>query len=103
MTGAIIKTTRRNTTATSEQLTLEIGDETYATLQKKADAVGLSAAEWLLELANSQKIELSNSQEAQTSTTQDAAERPRKSFKDYAGAIKEPVDSINNEDIDADG
>ena len=77
----------------SRQLTLDVSDETYAVLQQKASEAGLSAAEWLLELADRQRQDFSNARTAK--------DGPGKSFKDYAGTFGD-VGSVNNEDIDAD-
>lgn len=40
----------------SQQLTLELGDESYADLQQKANAVGLSIAEWIVATLGKQDI-----------------------------------------------
>jgi hypothetical protein len=40
----------------SEQLTLELSDELYADLQKKAEAVGLSITEWIVASLSSQSV-----------------------------------------------
>lgn len=36
----------------SQQLTLELSDEAYASLEKKASAVGLQVSEWIITLLN---------------------------------------------------
>jgi len=36
----------------SQQLTLELSDEAYASLEKKANAVGLQVSEWIITLLN---------------------------------------------------
>jgi hypothetical protein len=38
----------------SHQLTLELSDEAYAILEKKANAVGLQVSEWIITLLNQQ-------------------------------------------------
>jgi|GEM_PF-2295835 len=38
----------------SQQLTLEISDEVYADLQRKANAVGISITEWIVTVLNRQ-------------------------------------------------
>ncbi len=38
----------------SQQLTLELSDETYASLQAKANSVGLKVSEWFVTVLNQQ-------------------------------------------------
>lgn len=38
----------------SQQLTLEIGDEVYADLQRQANAVGISITEWIVTVLSRQ-------------------------------------------------
>jgi hypothetical protein len=40
----------------SQQLTLEISDEVYADLQRKANAVGISITEWIVTVLNRQGV-----------------------------------------------
>jgi hypothetical protein len=39
----------------SHQLTLELSDEAYASLEKKANALGLQVSEWIITLLNQQE------------------------------------------------
>ena len=82
----------------SQQLTLEISDEVYADLQRKANAVGISITEWIVTILNKQgatanRVMLSLEQQEQT----------RQKFKSHAGAISLGyATGTDNEAIDAD-
>jgi hypothetical protein len=82
----------------SQQLTLEISDEVYADLQRKASAVGISITEWIVTVLSRQgavasRVVLSSEQQ----------ERARQKFKSHAGAISLGyATGIDNEAIDAD-
>jgi hypothetical protein len=82
----------------SQQLTLEISDEVYADLQRKANAVGISVTEWIVTVLNRQgavanRVMLSLEQQ----------EQARQKFKSHAGAISLGyATDTDNEAIDAD-
>jgi len=82
----------------SQQLTLEISDEVYADLQRKASAVGISITEWIVTVLSRQggvasRVMLSIEQQ----------EQARQKFKNHAGAISLGyATGIDNEAIDAD-
>jgi hypothetical protein len=82
----------------SQQLTLEISDEVYADLQRKANAVGISITEWIVTVLSRQgaatnRVMLSLEQQ----------EQARQKFKSHAGAISLGyATGIDNEEIDAD-
>jgi hypothetical protein len=82
----------------SQQLTLEISDEVYADLQRKANAVGISITEWIVTVLNRQgavanRVMLSLEQQ----------EQARQKFKSHAGAISLGyATDTDNEAIDAD-
>jgi hypothetical protein len=82
----------------SQQLTLEISDEVYADLQRKANAVGISITEWIVTVLSRQgtvtnRVMLSLEQQ----------EQARQKFKSHAGAISLGyATGIDNEAIDAD-
>ncbi|XGB42369.1 MAG: hypothetical protein LVS60_00220 [Nodosilinea sp. LVE1205-7] len=82
----------------SQQLTLEISDEVYADLQRKASAVGISITEWIVTVLSRQggvasRVMLSVEQQ----------EQARQKFKSHAGAISLGyATGIDNEAIDAD-
>jgi hypothetical protein len=82
----------------SQQLTLEISDEVYADLQQKANAVGLSIAEWIVAVVSYQSSGVSkilHSVEQQ--------EEARQRFRNHAGVISLGyATGIGNESIDAD-
>lgn len=82
----------------SQQLALDIDDETYALLQQKANAAGLSAAEWLIELALNQR---SNTPKSEDKRSEAQKEEARQRFRRHAGAMSN-VGSTDNESIDAD-
>ena len=82
----------------SQQLTLELSDEVYADLQQKANAVGLSIAEWIVTVLNYQNNDVHR---VLHSTSQ--LEEARQRFKNHAGAISLGyATGIDNESIDAD-
>ncbi|NJO43126.1 MAG: hypothetical protein HC769_35185 [Cyanobacteria bacterium CRU_2_1] len=82
----------------SRHLTLELSDEVYADLQQKANAVGLSIAEWIVTVLSNQsnglnKVVPPNAQQ----------EEARQRFRNHAGAISLGyATGIDNESIDAD-
>ena len=82
----------------SQQLTLEISDEVYADLQRKASAVGISITEWIVTVLSRQgaaasKVLLSLEQQ----------EQARQKFKSHAGEISLGyATGTDNEAIDAD-
>jgi len=82
----------------SQQLTLEISDEVYADLQRKASAVGISITEWIVTVlsrqgAVSSRVVVSLEQQNQA----------RQKFKSHAGAISLGyATGTDNEAIDAD-
>jgi hypothetical protein len=82
----------------SQQLTLEISDEVYADLQRKASAVGISITEWIVTVLSRQgaaanRVMLSLEQQ----------EQARQKFKSHAGAISLGyATGTDNEAIDAD-
>jgi len=82
----------------SQQLTLEISDEVYANLQQKANAVGLSIAEWIVAVVSYQNSDVSK---VLHSVAQQ--EEARQRFRNHAGAISLGyATGIDNESIDAD-
>lgn len=82
----------------SQQLTLEISDEVYADLQQKANAVGLSIAEWIVAVVSYQSSGVSK---ALHSVEQQ--EEARQRFRNHAGVISLGyATGIANESIDAD-
>lgn len=82
----------------SQQLTLEISDEVYADLQRKANAVGISITELIVTVLSRQgaatnRVMLSLEQQ----------EHARQKFKSHAGAISLGyATGTDNEAIDAD-
>jgi hypothetical protein len=82
----------------SQQLTLELSDEVYTDLQKKANAVGLSIAEWIVALLSYQSNGVSK---ALYSVAQQ--EEARQRFRSHTGAISLGyATGIDNDSIDAD-
>jgi hypothetical protein len=82
----------------SQQLTLELSDEVYTDLQQKANAVGLSIAEWIVAVLSNQN---SGASEVLHSVAQH--EEARQKFRSHAGAISLGYPTgIDNESIDAD-
>ncbi|NJK34272.1 MAG: hypothetical protein HC919_04575 [Oscillatoriales cyanobacterium SM2_2_1] len=82
----------------SQQLTLELNDEVYADLQQKANAVGLSIAEWIVAALSTQSNGVSG---VLHSVAQQ--EEARQRFRSHAGAISLGyATGIDNESIDAD-
>jgi hypothetical protein len=79
----------------SQQLTLEISDEVYADLQRKASAIGVSITEWIVTVLSRQDAVAVLSSEQQ--------EQARQKFKRHAGAISLGyATGTTNEAIDAD-
>jgi hypothetical protein len=82
----------------SQQLTLEISDEVYADLQRKASTVGISITEWIVTVLSRQDAIASR---AVLSLEQQ--NQARQKFKSHAGAISLGyATGIDNEAIDAD-
>lgn len=82
----------------SQQLTLEISDEVYAGLQRQANAVGLSIAEWIITVLNRQDA-LAN----RVILSLEQQEQARQQFRSYAGAISLGyATGTDNEAIDVD-
>ena len=79
-----------------QQLTLELSDEVYNTLQHQADAIGLSVTDWIItKLGNSDSVEKPSNNTQQ--------EQARQRFKSHAGSISLGyATGIDNESIDAD-
>jgi hypothetical protein len=82
----------------SQQLTLELSDEVYADLQQKANAIGLSIADWIVAIVSNQNgsvIKILHSAARQ--------EEARQRFRNHAGAISLGyATGVENESIDAD-
>ncbi len=82
----------------SQQLTLEISDEVYADLQRKASAVGISMTEWIITVLSRQGTMTSG-----TVPSLERQEQARQKFKSHAGAISLGyATDIENQAIDAD-
>ncbi|HAG85022.1 MAG TPA: hypothetical protein DCL61_28700 [Cyanobacteria bacterium UBA12227] len=64
------------------QLTLELSDEVYADLQQKANAVGLSIAEWIVAALSNQ-----NNGVSRVLHSLAQQEEARQRFRSHAGAI----------------
>jgi hypothetical protein len=82
----------------SQQLTLEISDEVYADLQQKANAVGLSIAEWIVAVVSYQGNGVSKALDSV-----EQQEEARQRFRNHAGVINLGyATGIDNESVDAD-
>jgi hypothetical protein len=82
----------------SQLLTLELSDEVYADLEQKANAVGLSIAEWIVAALSNQSNGVSRVLHLVTQQ-----EEARQRFRSHAGAISlGSATGIDNESIDAD-
>lgn len=82
----------------SQQLTLEISDEVYADLQRKASAVGISITEWIVTILSRQSTVASR-----VALSPEQQEQARQKFKSHAGVISLGyATGIDNEAIDAD-
>ncbi len=82
----------------SQKLTLELSDESYADLQQKANAVGVSITEWIVTALSKRGIPVN---EVLPST--EHLEQSRQRFRSHAGAISLGYPTgIDNESIDAD-
>ncbi|MDB9525076.1 hypothetical protein PN498_03685 [Oscillatoria sp. CS-180] len=82
----------------SQQLTLEISDEVYADLQRQANAVGISIAEWIVTVLSGKDVILES-----TTLSSGQQEEARQKFKSYAGAISlGQATGSDNQKIDAD-
>ncbi|MEM9155740.1 MAG: hypothetical protein AAGB13_12020 [Cyanobacteria bacterium P01_F01_bin.33] len=82
----------------SQQLKLEISDETYADLQQKANSLGLSISEWAIALLTQQK---SHDKSSQLSPEQQKL--TKQSLLNFAGAVNLGHETgADNEAIDVD-
>lgn len=82
----------------SQQLILELSDEVYEVLQQKANAVGLSIAEWIVAVVSHQ-----NNVTSKTLYSLARQEEARQRFRSHAGAISLGyATGIDNEGIDTD-
>ncbi|MBL1175766.1 hypothetical protein [Pantanalinema sp. GBBB05] len=82
----------------SQQLTLELSDEVYADLQQKANAVGLSIAEWIVAALSHQSHGVSK-----VLGSAELQEEARQRFRSHAGAISLGyATGVDNASIDAD-
>jgi hypothetical protein len=82
----------------SQQLTLEISDEVYADLQRKASAVGISITEWIVTVLSRQ-----GAVPSRAVLSLEQREQARQKFKSHAGAIGLGyATGTDNEAIDAD-
>lgn len=82
----------------SQQLTLELSDEVYADLQQKANAVGLSLAEWIVAALSHQSNGVSK-----VLGSAELQEEARQRFRSHAGAISLGyATGVDNASIDAD-
>jgi hypothetical protein len=82
----------------SQQLTLEISDEVYADLQRKASAVGISITEWIVTVLSRQGAVASR-----VALSPEQQEQARQKFKSHAGSISLGyATDTDNEAIDAD-
>lgn len=82
----------------SQQLTLELSDEVYADLQQKANAVGLSIAEWIVATLSHQ-----NNGVTKVLGSAELQEEVRQRFRSHAGAISLGyATGVDNAIIDAD-
>jgi hypothetical protein len=82
----------------SQQLTLEISDEVYADLQRKANAVGVSMTEWIVTILSRQGETVTR-----VMLSPERQEQARQKFKSHAGAISlGHATGSDNQAIDAD-
>jgi hypothetical protein len=82
----------------SQQLTLEISDEVYADLQRKANAVGVSMTEWIVTVLSRQGETVTR-----VMLSPERQEQARQKFKSHAGAISlGHATGADNQAIDAD-
>jgi hypothetical protein len=82
----------------SEQLTLELSDELYADLQKKAEAVGLSITEWIVASLSSQSNGFNHDVRSL-----EQQEEARQRFRSHAGAVNLGyATGVDNESIESD-
>ena len=82
----------------SQQLTLEISDEVYADLQRKANALGISVTEWIVTVLSRQGGTFSS-----TMLSPERQEEARQKFKSHAGAISlGHATGVDNQEIDTD-
>ena len=80
----------------SQQLTLELSDEVYNTLQHQADAIGLSVTDWII-------TKLGNSDSVEDPSNKAEQEQARQRFKSHAGSISlGHATGIDNESVDND-
>lgn len=81
----------------SQQLTLELSDESYADLQQKANAVGVSITEWIVAALSKQDISVD-----EVLHSAEHLEQARQRFRSHAGAISLGYPTgTDNESIDA--
>ena len=81
----------------SQQLTLEISDEVYADLQRKASAVGISITEWIVTVLSRQ-----GTAPSRVAPSLEQQEQARQKFKSHAGAVSLGyATGTDNEAIDA--
>lgn len=82
----------------SQQLTLELNDEVYANLQRKANAVGLSITEWIVATLSKQSNSVS-----EVLRSAEQQEQARQKFRSHARVIRLGYPTgVDNESIDAD-
>jgi hypothetical protein len=82
----------------SQQLTLEISDEVYADLQRKASAVSMSITEWIVTVLSRQ-----GTVDSRVILSPEQQEQARQKFKSHAGAVSLGyATGIDNEAIDVD-
>lgn len=82
----------------SQQLTLELSDEVYAALQQKANAAGLSVAEWIVASVSTQ-----SNFSSQTLSLAEQQKEARQRFRNHAGKVSLGyATGTDNEAIDAD-
>ncbi len=82
----------------SQQLTLELSDEVYAALQQKANAAGLSVAEWIVASVSTQ-----SNFSSQALSLAEQQKEARQRFRNHAGKVSLGyATGIDSEAIDAD-
>lgn len=81
----------------SHQLTIEIGDDTYATFQRQAEAAGLSIVDWIVASLDQRNVGFEKTDSGAE------AEAARQRFQNHAGAVSLGyATGTDNEGIDAD-
>lgn len=82
----------------SQKLTLELSDEVYTDLQRRADAAGLSTTDWVI-AAISKQADAVTKDLRSTEQQEEASQR----FKSHAGAVSLGyATGVDNESIEAD-